>query len=92
MAAGASGGRRGDLAARAERDPAGDRPGHRPVAGWRAERARGGAWCAAKVVEIDPYTTTEKVRVRRMLDIPAIFSRGEAQAHVNALVRRGELR
>ena len=62
------------------------------MTGWRAEKALGGAWCAVKVVRVDPYTTTEKVRVRRMLDIPAHFSRGEAQAHVNALVRKGERR
>ena len=61
------------------------------MSGWRAERTWGGEWCAAKTVRAGAYGTTGKVRVRRLLGIPAEWCRAEAQAHINALVRKGEL-
>lgn len=61
------------------------------VSGWRAEKADGGLWCAVKTVREDFGTTTAKVRKRRVLDVPREWRRGEVQAHINALVRRGEL-
>lgn len=59
--------------------------------GWRAERARGGEWVAARVVRTDFGATVSMVRRRRPLDIPKHWTRTEAQAYVNGLVARGEL-
>ena len=59
---------------------------------WHAERAHGGAWCAVRTVrETDPYGTVTKVRRRRALGVPAYWNRNEVEAHIRAMVARGEL-
>lgn len=59
---------------------------------WHAEKAYGGEWVAARVVdEADGPSTTAKVRVRRALGVPPSWSRNEVEAHIRALVRRGAL-
>lgn len=63
-----------------------------PAGGWRAERARGGSWCAVREEPAPPgFSPAGRVRRRRDLGVPAGWTRAEVESHIRRLVAEGSL-